>query len=110
MHNPESSLWWRDSNKTASGKTGAVQALRGSGPGESEETLLNCALETPKCVVREILLITRSGANHGVITHPLYSAVSVFDGCPDGLEGILTCQPGCIDDGAHCSVGLRGPH
>ena len=45
-----------------------------------------------------------------VITHPLYSAVSVFDGCPDGLEGILTCQPGCIDDGAHCSVGLRGPH
>ena len=24
MHNPKSSLWWRDSNKTASGKTGAV--------------------------------------------------------------------------------------
>jgi hypothetical protein len=25
MHNPERSLWWRDSNKSASGKTGAVQ-------------------------------------------------------------------------------------
>ena len=25
MHNPKSSLWWRDSNQTASGETGAVQ-------------------------------------------------------------------------------------
>ena len=24
---PKSSLWWRDSNKTASGKTGAVQLI-----------------------------------------------------------------------------------
>ena len=24
MHNPKSSLWWRDSNQTASGETGAV--------------------------------------------------------------------------------------
>ncbi len=26
MHNPTSSLWWRDSNQTASGKPGAVQS------------------------------------------------------------------------------------
>ena len=29
MHNSKSSLWWRDSNKIASGKTGAVQIDRG---------------------------------------------------------------------------------
>ncbi len=46
----------------------------------------------------------------GVITHPLYSEVSAGDGGPDGLEGILARQPGGIDDGAHCGVGLRGPH
>ena len=27
MHNSKSSLWWRDSNQTASGKIGAVQSL-----------------------------------------------------------------------------------
>jgi len=42
MRNPESSLWWRDSNQPASGKPGAVQSPEVLGGG-CEVALAACA-------------------------------------------------------------------